>query len=754
MKNREIVVGFDTEFVQRGNRRDILSYQFFAIDSRDASWSLFRLCRNDERLKLRDCILELIEEGLGLGVLSKVPTKINLIAHLNKADITAFAEGPRLLKKFDAVRKSFTTLSRPKTYDFNGHKVSVSLRDSILLAPAKTSLEKLGDLIGLEKLELPEGYKKDSMDVFQRERPEEFKEYGMRDAEIAARWFLKMEEFGRDHLQDGVVKPTLSSYSEKILHKTWEDAGIDRLQVLGLEMKSVEKHGRHGVRTKKCEKQCEMKELNDVLAKKCFHGGRNESYYFGWSQTDNWKDYDLVSAYVTAMMTLNLPLWDQAFETTNLDAFNIDYYGLAKVRFKFPTGVKPCLPVVHEDSGCLVYTMEGKSFCATPEILAAISMGAELEVLKGLVIPTDSSIKPFQHFAKLCNDMRKNYEKGTPENALWKEVGNSLYGRVAMGLGGKRNYDPRTGGMRDTPESGITCPVIAATITSLVRASGSELLNHLARSTKTLCYTTDGFISNATPEQVAEAAESGVVCRHLAATRLEVMGDARITEIKKEDERVLVSRTRGNASPNGSIIARGGLSIPSAGEYIEAFEGREGRVENAHSPFTPIRDLCEGGDFISSKRCNRVSMECDWRGEPVNPRMVENHLAFDLKPWQTVDDFQAMRESWKRYEDGRDVALKSLEDFEGFMDYHNTSPGDKVPRQDTKARMLKRYFAFAVVNGLEGLSIEGHTYKSLAAAMSGLGYPATENDFKNATQVKKPPQEVEIPEELIAAVQL
>ena len=56
----------------------------------------------------------------------------------------------------------------------------------MMLSPAGTSLETIGELLGVPKVDLPNGYSKDRMDLFLRDHPELFKKYALTDAIIPA----------------------------------------------------------------------------------------------------------------------------------------------------------------------------------------------------------------------------------------------------------------------------------------------------------------------------------------------------------------------------------------------------------------------------------------------------------------------------------------------------------------------------------------------------------------------------------------
>ena len=78
----------------------------------------------------------------------------------------------------------------------------------MLLSPAGTSLEKLGKLLGVPKIELPEGYTKDRMDLFLRDHPEKFEKYALTDAVIPALWVARIYSLLFDRL--GIRKKVIT----------------------------------------------------------------------------------------------------------------------------------------------------------------------------------------------------------------------------------------------------------------------------------------------------------------------------------------------------------------------------------------------------------------------------------------------------------------------------------------------------------------------------------------------------------------
>jgi hypothetical protein len=127
----------------------------------------------------------------------------------------------------------------------------------------------------------------------------------------------------------------------------------------------------------------------------------------------------------------------------------------------------------------LIFPLAGESFCCGPEIYLARKMGASLEIVNGVILPTDFESRPFELFVIDCAGRRKNYQKGSLEELFWKELGNGTYGKVAQGLRNKRCFNSRSGKYENLPPSRITNPYFAAFTTSFVRATIGELLSRL-----------------------------------------------------------------------------------------------------------------------------------------------------------------------------------------------------------------------------------------------------------------------------------
>ncbi len=182
----------------------------------------------------------------------------------------------------------------------------------------------------------------------------------------------------------------------------------------------------------------------------CYHGGRNEQFWFGPCYEDAWTDYDLSSAYPTAMSLIGLPNWREIADNNDLDAFTPTTLSFAYVEFEFPPNTRyPVLPVRTEHE--LVFPLTGKSYCSAPELYVARKLSAKITVKRGVIVPSNPKTRIFGEFIKECLEHRIQAESKTLEGLFWKEISNSTYGKTAQGLRKKRVYDMRDKATKELP---------------------------------------------------------------------------------------------------------------------------------------------------------------------------------------------------------------------------------------------------------------------------------------------------------------
>lgn len=756
-----LFVGFDTEHKRSENRNRVLSYQFMACDTTGRAWSGLHEAKG-VRSTLSRFLSWVVRVGLVNRKISTWPKKIYLIGHFTLADLTLFSDFKYRKRSFDAIRRTFISL-RPmpcRLYDNNNHlhPAIVTLRDSMLLAPAhKQSLQALGELIGNAKVELEDG-EIENMDELLRENPERFKEYALRDPEICVCYSLKIAALNHELTGVFEIPPTLSSIGVNYLLELWRKLGIRKHEVLGTEIVREKpwSEKRKVAIHKSREVPLSERQMYEGFVSECYHGGRNEQYFFGAGEEGVWTDWDLAGAYTTALALIGLPVWKAIRPSRDLDDYQPRALGFAHVRFRFPNRTRfPCLPV-RVASG-LLFPLSGTSCCAAPEIYLAQRLGAEVEILNGIIVPCGFESRPFESFNVECTRRRKSFKKGSLDELFWKEVGNSTYGKLAQGLRRKRCFDSRTGSYRDLPPSAITNPFFASFITSFIRAVLGEILASLPLHGLVCNATTDGFLTNASDTDVMTATE-GPLCRLFAETRLRVCGDVTVLEPKHRIAQPLGWRTRGQATlkslPGEKIVlAKAGLKPPMVDKeqqnewIISEFVNRS---HNSKQTFKTLRNLPEiwknGGDLTSKELTRRLSMEYDWkrRASTMLSRPIRSvdHLYFETDPWLSQDEFNACRDAWETYQSQSPRVLKTESDLREFQEYQSINPGDaklKKPHHAPALTFAKRQFLRALVRSEWGLRAGEMSYSETAEWLNVGGFSTKKSDLENA---KRPGSEL------------
>ena len=549
----QLIIGFDTEYVrvsEKDNR--IVSYQFALFNPRTGKRASGLITpngsRHHHRFSLGGCLGRVLafaeENGFVDTEDGRLPPKVRIliVAFFSRADLPSFRDFRKLKRRFTILRGTYATTERPAIFDVQvmhgrRRRVSVTLCDTRLIAPASAgSIKALGELLGFPKLSVPDviDEKGDTvagitrMDLVSVQHPDAFSAYAVRDAEIAVEWLLRFARFA-DRWKLDKLPPTIAAMGVAKLRSFAEK------QLPSILGKTVNKLGRLSDTFLP-----EALAIQGIVAD-AYRGGRNECYGHGLHRAVSAdrpiQDFDLKGAYVTAMAPNRAIDWAGIERTTDIERLAVlDTLTVAAVDFEFPPGTRfPSLPV-HDRKHGLIYPLKGSTIVPGPELVVALNQGADLRVRVGYVIPwldpvaADADL-PFVEFARIINSTRKRYPKGSAEELMAKEAGNSLYGKTAQAVGnmktvseGQRIFDTRDGASKPLPPSKITCPIIAAYTSSLTRAVISEILGNLPAHVRVFSATTDGWLSDCTPAE-AKAAASGPVATYFAALRGQVDPD-------------------------------------------------------------------------------------------------------------------------------------------------------------------------------------------------------------------------------------
>jgi hypothetical protein len=547
--------------------------------------------------------------------------------------------------------------------------------------------------------------------------------------------------------------------------KTLKDAGLTREECFGVEhRKSLVYNAKADkVRTVSDEVAVPRREDHRAFVTRCYHGGINLTAHSGPTELGVFTDFDLVSCYTTAMVGLKMIDFNNPRVTTNPQDFVGDVLGFAHIEFEYPAGTLwPGLPVDGGNRG-LLYPLCGRSHCGAPEIEVALNLGCKIVVHHGVIYPWLSDVRMFEPFVREIRARRAALKKGSVQEQLVKLIGNSLYGRTAMGLKEKRVFDTRSGSSVQLPPSAITNEVVAAHITSFVRATVIEAAAHLRPDRRVLSITTDGFISDCSPDEIP--IDGPMARRYLALTE-RTTGVPQIWEVKHRVKQLLVMKTRGQVTTEfddtavdeyRTILAKVGVSPPPEiakkdhNEYmVNLYLNRVPKQKTTVRPFASTRmQWTTDSGFKRLDRQQALSLEPDFKRRLINPRMVTvrgvQHVACDTTPWETAELGLAARAIFDGWLKNGKVGncLKTMEDWASWMAYFEFGMARKAKvlggrlgagihmKEDGAAGVLRRMFLRAWARKLLGLT-RTMTGPKLAKWMTANGMPTTPDDVKNA----------------------
>ena len=307
-----IVFGIDTEWVfESAGKNRILSYQFCLLNADSGKQAkLIIYPKNGKRISLENGLTRAILKARREKVIDNVPRKFTIAGHFTRADLTTFSDFGYFKRRTGAVRKTYATTEIPLSLRLASNegpvRCSAVIIDTMLLAPAGTSLEKLGNLLGVPKIDLPEGYSKDRMDIFLRDHPALFEEYALTDAVIPALWVVKTYGLLLDRL--GIKKKvvTLGGAAVELVKEQAKAKGIELHEFLGRE--------------KKKKRPLAHLVPQIAIAAQSYHGGYNIATALGFSpEGRELHDLDIRSAYTTALAFIGIPDWHSARHCTELD---------------------------------------------------------------------------------------------------------------------------------------------------------------------------------------------------------------------------------------------------------------------------------------------------------------------------------------------------------------------------------------------------------------------------------------------------
>lgn len=784
-----LYIGFDTEYVFNPETRqnDILSYQSYVVlpDNTGISNIIYPPdSQKKSRLSFKEFLCQTITPLLETGVITKWPGIINIYAHFIRADIASFANfwsDYKILLK--GIRGTVSSFKNRYSIDFDEQQErrvrteqimfdkrtspprcsNVAFIDTLLITPGGMGLAECGELLGLPKLTIPAPYSITNMREYLLGDRAGFEAYALRDAEIAVRYALQVRNFCARELMIDRVPATIGAMAVSRFTKTLKENNMSPEVCLGTHIKTRELWltEKQAFRTIKNPASVPSRELFETFPINCYHGGRNECFMMGVTPSDHWYDYDLAGAYTTGLLDILTPDYGNIRLSKNPDDYCGHVMGFVLVTFRFPESVPyPSLPVRTDQYG-LFFPLSGESWATAPEIELALSLGAEMTIHNGIIVPwicdtsphNSESTSVFLPFVQQVRENRNRHIKGSLEEKFWKEIGNSLYGKLAQGLRAKTAFDTARGLNRSLPPSSVTQPFFAAHVTGFIRAVVGELMNALPSDSSVVSVTTDGFLTNCPLDKINMSGP--LSSRFQSLCDIVDPGSSMLT-CKHEVSQLIAMKTRGQLTYRAIqgkpvVHARAGVKPPAdipRSDYndymVDLYLNRLPGQTLSRSTLISTREMwLSESDLVSREQDIRLNLEFDFKRQPVQPAMNEGHLLMSSRPWDNMEEALQQR---SLFDDWRQThTLKTLADWDDWCDflYCRTVFSDMKLKVGSKRSddILVRLFLRALTQCQWGLMLKdkkSYSCKEVAEWLTSEGYSVTVTDVKNAVRAKIP----------------
>ena len=787
-------IGFDTEYVYnpQTKQNDILSYQSYVVlpDGTGVPGILYPAsAHKKDRLSLKNFLAKTLTPLLKNEQITEWPGSMTLYAHFLRADVASFSDfwsDHKILLK--GIRSTVSSFKNRYGIDFDEVEnrreknslitfdkrtspprcSNVTFTDTLLITPGGMGLAECGQLLGLPKLTIPAPYSISDMRQYLKGDRRGFEAYAVRDAEIAVRYALQVKSFCTESLMIERVPTTIGAMAVSRFLKTIDESGISSEICMGTRTVSKQcwNPETQGFRTVKTRQSIPARELYETFPINCYHGGRNECYMMGITPEREWYDYDLAGAYTTGLLDILQPDYDNIFHSRNPEDYCGHVMGFALVSFQFPDSVRfPCLPVRTEQFG-LFFPLAGESWATAPEIALALSLGAEITIQQGIIVPwrmdephdatnlRKQECSVFLPFVQQVRENRNHHDKGSLEEKFWKEIGNSLYGKLAQGLHAKTAFDTARGLNSPLPPSAVTQPFIAAHVTGFVRAVVGELMNALPTNATVVSVTTDGFLTDASLENIDMSGP--LSSRFQTLCDIADPGSSMLT-CKHQVRQLVAMKTRGQLTYKASegypiVHARAGVKPPvdiPRDDYnrymVDLYINRAPGQKLRRGSLISTRDMwLNESDLVAVESEIRLNLEFDFKRQLITPTMNEGHLLMHSRPW---DDMSQALKQRQLFDDWRQThALKDEADWEDWCDFlycrNVFTPLKLKVGQNRSDDVLVRLFLRALAQHQWGLTPDDRkrqTSVEIAAWLVEAGYSVTPSDVKNAGRAKLPP---------------
>lgn len=650
---------------------------------------------------------------------------IVLVGHFNGVDLTNFANYKKLVSPLVCLNKlcffSGKATASDNYYDkLRGIRTKTSIRDTMLLSSTDSSLKSLGGYLGIDTFD-NECYI-DSMDALLRDDIKTFIRCSLVDSVISLFWAYTFVE---NNLNFQELAPTVGNATAKLVREDIKaQNGWATTKEFEEQFLSVRSTGNYFQKNKN-QQLSEKRSLIENEAISSFLGGRNESFTHGLFTAKTgtaFLDIDLRSAYPIAMAICNDMNWENPIQRTydrentdngtlHSEMFAYNELGFGYIHFKFPEDVAhPCIPIKSPDFNGLVFPREGTCFANISEMKLAMEMGAFITINDGgrvVVLQTGEKNSLFEAVKKLIKKRKafaKQFGKKSGQALLYKLFANSLYGKMAQGIKGKRYINPTTNNSEEASYSIITQPHYAAAITAMVRCLVSFSI-HVCESAQLRVHsvTTDGFIVLGEPESTLRLLNDAV--RKNFPFIFDALGGAfsdseSAFEVKHEFQTLFNSRTRANVSlEEAGVMAKGSYRgdnnfrrLPDAARHQFFFDlllKRTGKVRDERVSIPSFKESEKHNKaFLNELKVANLNYDYDFK-RMVDMETVERNTvtvngktyaydSFLTRPLNKVEEYDSLhkyRDSYTKCincsEEYANIHQKYLHDLSGTMTRYN-----------------------------------------------------------------------------------
>lgn len=240
----------------------------------------------------------------------------------------------------------------------------------------------------------------------------------------------------------------------------------------------------------------------------------------------------------------------------------------------------------------------------------------------------------------MYKEIRRGFPKGTINNLLYKEMGNSIYGNVVRGISNKKEFDSLTGNTTRVTGTELSNPILAFWTTAFIRSVIGECLHNIQKlGGKTVSVTTDGFITDIEDLEdklLTLPIEDIQLLTKYRSLRLDLTNgkSPEGLEIKTYGKGVISWTTRGQLGLESGMTATTGFQINKKGDskyrddlvtqFKDIIKNKHKSAEYTYKSQRGGKDIFYKGGHVTTKLKERV-----FRLHPNNRRKLVDSITYD-----------------------------------------------------------------------------------------------------------------------------